>query len=51
MSEYSGGFISSILERSDKILRKNQYDVTRLLLLMNVGFGMVWERLRLGYQS
>mgnify|MGYP000020319216 CR=1 FL=1 len=46
MSEYSGGFISSILERSDKILRKNQYDVTRLLLLMNVGFGMVWERLQ-----
>ena len=46
MTEYRAGFISSIIERSDQILRRNQYDVTRLLLLLSVGYGMVLERLK-----
>lgn len=46
MTEFSCGFITSIIERSEKILIDERYDVTRLLLLLSFGFGMVFERLK-----
>ena len=52
--EYTG-FISSLVERSESVLGVNartlnqtshrDTSVTRLLLLLNTGFGMVWERI------
>ena len=58
MTEYTG-FISSLIERSERVLniQKNnpprkflrhlekETDVTRLLLILNSGFSMIWERL------
>ena len=46
MTEYRSGFISSIIDRSDQILNRGHYDVTRLLMLLSVGYAMVWERLK-----
>ena len=46
MVEYSGGFISCIINRGDHILDKKRYNVTRLLMLLNCGFAMVWERMK-----
>ena len=46
MTEYRSGFISSIIDRSDQILNRGRYDVTRLLMLLSVGYAMVWERLK-----
>jgi hypothetical protein len=46
MTEYRSGFISSIIDRSDQILNRDRYDVTRLLMLLSVGYAMVWERLK-----
>lgn len=54
MTEYTG-FISSLVERSEKVLGVNSNSsdqtsmrdtsVTRLLLLLNAGFSMVWDRI------
>ena len=46
MTEYRSGFISSIIDRSDQILNRRHYDITRLLMLLSVGYAMVWERLK-----
>lgn len=46
MTEYRSGFISSIIDRSDQILNRGRYDVTRLLMLLSVGYAMIWERLK-----
>lgn len=43
------GFISTIIERSEQLLpvdAKDDLQVTRMLLLLNTGFALVWDRMR-----
>lgn len=54
MTEYKSGFISSVINRSEKILKSGKsenYDVTQLLLLVSFGFAMVSERLKFNEES